>query len=113
MDETEQELFHKARNNSLSHFIDDEDLREDLERVILIKKLITRLRTGKPNYRLILNHLVVLFNSFQPSFVTFILKSSIPEKDWIIANTFLVYMKRTLDIVNVKEELLKELKEKI
>lgn len=113
MEIDEQDPIQRARNNSLSKFIDDADLTEDLERVILVKKLITRLKVGRPNYRLILNHLVILFNSFQPAFVIFLLKSSINERDWFILNSFLVYMRRTLDVVNVDNELLQTLKTEV
>lgn len=103
----------RARLFALSKFIDDNDIREDLERLVHIKKLLTRLKSGKPNYRLIVNHLVILFNSFQVAFVIQSLKSTIREGDWILANTFLVFMKRSLDVVTVDRELLEKIKEEI
>jgi len=109
----QQEYLQRARNNSLSKFIDDQDLIEDIERVVLVKKLITRLKAGRPNYRLILNHLVVLFNTFESSFVIFLLKSSVNEKDWYILNTFLIYMRRSLDVVNIDTQMLEFLKKDV
>ena len=93
--------------------MDDEDIYEELERVILIKKLVTRLKAGKPNYRLILNHLVILHNCFNPAFVIFLLKGSIQERDWFIINTFLIYMRRSLDVVSVDNVLLENLRKEV
>lgn len=103
----------RAKLFATSKFIDDDEVREDLERIGHIKKLVTRLRSGKPNYRLIINHMIILFNTFQVSFVVHSLKSTVKESDWYLVNTFLVFMKRSLDIASVDLELLETLKKEI
>lgn len=49
------------------HLSNDEDFYEDLSRVRYIKKLLTRFaETGELRERLIMNHVIVLNNSFGP-----------------------------------------------
>jgi hypothetical protein len=50
------------------HLANDEDFYEDLSRVRYIKKLLTRFtETGELRERLIMNHVIVLANSFGPA----------------------------------------------
>lgn len=99
--------------NSLSKFYHEDDIEEDLIRVRHIKKLIGRLKNGYINERLIINHIMILFNVFQPSFTVHILKSTFNSVDWIYVNTFLVFLKRSPDFVNVDDNLLEYLKRSV
>lgn len=70
------------------------DLEEDLKRLKYIKRLFRRYEnSGVLSERLILNHLVVLYNVFGKS-ATPILFFKIEEKYWAILKSFLVYMCR-------------------
>jgi hypothetical protein len=81
----------KAYNNpqclTLSEF------HEDLKRIKYIKRLINRyLETGTIKERLILNHLVVLFNIFGPEHGARILFFKIEPKYYPELKTFLVFL---------------------
>lgn len=109
----QSDTLYQARLHSLNKYISDEELEEDLLRIKHIKKLIGRLKNGYINERLIINHFVILFNVFEYSFVITMLKKIFNEIDWIYANTFLVFLKRSLDLTNIDDELLIYLKERI
>jgi len=71
-----------------------EDLEEDLKRFKYIKRLFRRYETsGKLSERLILNHLIVLYNVFNHA-ATPLLFYKIEEKYWAILKSFLVFMNR-------------------
>lgn len=108
-----QELVTQAKLHCLNKYYNEEDIEEDLIRVKHVKKLIGRLKNGYINERLILNHILILFNVFHPSFVIYVMKSSFKMNDWFIVNTFLVFLRRSLDIVSVDKELLEYLKRKV
>lgn len=56
-----------ARRYHNPHLVNDEDFFEDLNRVRYVKKLLTRFtETGELRERLIMNHVIILCNSFGP-----------------------------------------------
>ena len=63
---TEDNLhFYAAKHYYNPKFIDVEEFQEDLKRFKYIKRLLNRyIETGRLSERLILNHLVVVFNVF-------------------------------------------------
>lgn len=70
------------------------DLEEDLKRFKYIKRLFRRYEnSGVLSERLIINHLVVLYNVFGKS-ATPMLFFKIEEEYWAILKSFLVYMCR-------------------
>lgn len=75
------------------------EFEEDLKRFLYIKKLIYRYKTsGNLRERLILNHLIILYNVFGDA-ATGLLFSKIEQECWDVLATFLVYMQRMPDII--------------
>jgi len=71
-----------------------EDFEEDIKRFKYLKRLFTRYeRTGVLNDRLILNHLIVLYNVLDGA-ATPLLFFKIDKKHWPILKTFLVFINR-------------------
>ena len=74
-----------------------EEFNEDLTRIIYLKRLFRRYRrTGELRERLILNHIIVLYNIFGEA-ATQMLFYKIEEKYWSTLVTFLVYLDRMPD----------------
>lgn len=70
------------------------ELEDDLKRFKYLKRLFNRYeKTGEPNERLIINHLVLLYNVFG-KWTTEMLFYKLEEKYWINLKTFLVYLNR-------------------
>lgn len=70
------------------------DLEEDLNRIKYVKRLLNRYHTsGEVNERLVLNHLVVLFNVFDDA-ATKMLFYKLGRKYWSDLKTYLVYLHR-------------------
>lgn len=88
------------------------DLEEDLKRFKYIKRLFRRYEsTGVLNERLILNHLIVLYNVFDNA-ATKMLFYKIEKKYWSYLKTFLVFLTRVpensmLDVTLDKNIVLK------
>lgn len=92
----------------------EEDLLEDLTRIKFIKRLVTRYSEKRMlKERLILNHIIVLYNVFHSDFVLYLLKKSFQGDSWVIVNTFLVYLRRSLDVNSVDPVLLHYLKTRV
>lgn len=71
-----------------------EDLEEDLKRFKYIKRLFRRYeKSGVLSERLILNHLIILYNVFDKA-ATPLLFFKIEERYWAILKSFLVYLNR-------------------
>lgn len=76
-----------------------QEFEEDLKRFLYLKKLVTRYtNTDKLRERLILNHIIVLYNVFGDA-ATNMLFFKIPEKYWNILVTFLIYLERMPETV--------------
>lgn len=74
--------------------IDSEEFFEDLKRFKYVKRLINRYKeTGELSERLILNHLVVIFNVFGVQGGLDILELKIHVDDWNILKPFLIFLK--------------------
>lgn len=70
------------------------DLEDDLKRFKYIKRLLNRYQTtGEANERLILNHLVILYNVFGNA-TTDMLFFKLDNKYWTDLKTYLVYLHR-------------------
>lgn len=73
------------------------EFEEDLKKFLYLKKLFTRYRKNDElKERLILNHLIVLFNLFGDH-ASKMLFHKIEPHDWGILATFLVYIQRMPD----------------
>lgn len=81
------------------------EFEEDLKRFFYIKKLFSRYRAdGIVRERLILNHIIVLYNLFGDA-ATNMLFHKINKEDWSTLVTFLVYLNRmpeSVEFHNIK-----------
>jgi hypothetical protein len=70
------------------------EFEEDIKKFLYLKKLLSRYKNnGELRERLILNHIIVLYNIFGDS-ATRMLFHKIDESCWDILVTFLVYLER-------------------
>ena len=92
---TEDNLFlYAAKHYRNPQFTDIEEFYEDLKRFKYIKRLINRyIEHDELAERLILNHLIVVFNSFGIEGSLNILELKMDEKHWPVLKPFLIYLK--------------------
>jgi len=86
-------LLYAAKHYYNPTFSDIEEFHDDLKRFKYIKRLVNRyLETGNLPDRLIMNHIIVVFNVFgiEPAFN--ILKVKLDEKHWPIVKPFLIFL---------------------
>ena len=91
-------LLYAAKAYYKPNFSDIEEFHEDLKRFKYIKRLVNRyLEHEELSERLILNHLIVIFNSFgiEPSLK--ILKLKLENRHWPVIKPFLIYLKYIKD----------------
>ena len=70
------------------------ELEDDLKRFKYLKRLLNKyLKTGEPNERLIINHIILLYNVFGEA-TTSMLFFKLEEKYWSDLKTFLVFLNR-------------------
>lgn len=70
------------------------ELEDDLKRFKYLKRLLNKYqKTGEPNERLIINHIILLYNVFGRA-TTRMLFYKLEEKYWSDLKTFLVYLNR-------------------
>ena len=95
IDLTEENLFiYAAKNYYNPKYIDAEEFTEDLNRFKYIKRLCNRyLETGNLSERLILNHLIVVFNVFGIEAALNILELKLNDKHWPLIKPFLIFLK--------------------
>ena len=75
------------------------EFEEDLKRFFYIKKLFSRYKSdGIVRERLVLNHIIVLYNLFGDA-TTNMLFHKINKEDWSTLVTFLVYLNRMPELV--------------
>ena len=92
---TEDNLFfYFSKHYRNPQFTDIEEFYEDLKRFKYIKRLINRyIEHDELAERLILNHLIVIFNSFGIEGSLNILELKMDEKHWPVLKPFLIYLK--------------------
>lgn len=74
-----------------------QEFEEDLKRFLYLKKLFSRYKSGgELRERLILNHIIVLYNLFGNS-TTEMLYHKIDKEHWSALTTFLIYINRIPD----------------
>lgn len=71
---------------------DIEEFNEDLQRFKYLKRLLNRYDTGDLQERLILNHLIVIYNVFGVTAANKMVFFKVEEKHWPALKTFLVYL---------------------
>lgn len=73
--------------------IDAEEFHEDLKRFKYIKRLLNRyIDGGKLSERLILNHLIVIFNVFGNAAGLKMLEFKLEDKHWTVIKPFLIFL---------------------
>lgn len=81
-----------------------EEFHEDIQRIKYVKKLLTRFaETGELKTRLILNHIVILSNLFNPYVLNRILFLKAPNQFHQIKPFLLAIGKLSPEIINVRE----------
>ena len=92
---TEDNLFlYAAKHYRNPQFTDIEEFYEDLKRFKYIKRLINRyIEHDELAERLLLNHLIVIFNSFGIEGSLNILELKMDENHWPVLKPFLIYLK--------------------
>ena len=72
-----------------------EEFKEDLKRFRYLKRLLKKFRPGSGlNQRLIINHIIVIYNLFGVEASTKMLFFKTEEKQWPLLKTFLVFLDR-------------------
>jgi hypothetical protein len=92
---TEENLFiYAAKNYYNPKYIDVEEFNEDLNRFKYIKRLLNRYEeTGKISERLILNHLITVFNVFGIAPALKILELKLDKQHWPMIKPFLIFLR--------------------
>jgi hypothetical protein len=91
-------LLYAAKAYYKPNFSDIEEFHEDLKRFKYIKRLVNRyLEHEELSERLILNHLIVIFNSFGIEASLKILKLKLEDRHWPVVKPFLIYLKYIKD----------------
>ena len=74
--------------------IDADEFYEDLNRFKYIKRLVNKyIDSGKISERLILNHLITVFNAFDIKPTLKIMELKFNERQWEVLKPFLVFLK--------------------
>ena len=91
---TEENLFlYAAKHYDNPNFSDVDDFYEDLKRFKYIKRLVNRyLDNNDLAERLIMNHLIVVFNSFGIEAGLNILKLKLDKRHWPVIKPFLIFL---------------------
>ena len=87
-------MLYAARHYYNPRFSDIEEFNEDLKRFKYVKRLLNRyLDEGNLSERLILNHLIVIFNVFgiEPSIN--MMRVELDERHWSVIKPFLVFLR--------------------
>jgi|TARA_B100001094_G_C18181228_1_gene801032 hypothetical protein len=87
-------VLYAAKNYHNPKCIDSEDFFADLKRFKYIKRLLIRYRnTSEISERLILNHLIVIFNVFGYEAGLNMLELRIEKEHWVVLKPFLIFLK--------------------
>ena len=87
-------LVYAAQNYYNPKCIDTDDFLEDLKRFKYIKRLLNRYRdSGVLSERLILNHLIIIFNVFDIEAGLNILELKLEVEYWPVIKPFLIFLK--------------------
>jgi hypothetical protein len=87
-------ILYAAKHYYNPTFSDIEEFYEDLKRFKYIKRLVNRyLETGELAERLILNHIIVVQNSFGTEAILNILNLKLENKHWPVIKPFLIFLK--------------------
>tara|TARA_B100001057_G_scaffold198136_1_gene198751 strand:+ start:346 stop:714 length:369 start_codon:yes stop_codon:yes gene_type:complete len=86
-------LLYAAKHYSNPKFSDIDDFNEDLKRFKYVKRLLNRyIESDELSERLVLNHLIVIFNMFGIEAALNILNLKLEEKHWPVVKPFLIFL---------------------
>ena len=86
-------FFYAAQNYYKPQFSDVEEFFEDLKRFKYVKRLINRyLETNEFPHRLLLNHIIIIFNVFGIKAALAILQLRLDDKHWPVIKPILLYL---------------------
>ena len=87
-------LVYAAKHYYSPQFSDEDEFFEDLKRFKYVKRLINRyLETNEFPHRLLLNHIIIIFNVFGIQAALAILQLRLDDKHWPVIKPFLVFLK--------------------
>lgn len=87
-------ILYAAKHYYNPRYIDAEEFEEDLKRFTYIKRLLNRYQeTGKLSERLILNHLIVVFNVFGIEPALKLLEFKLNRDQWAYIKPFLIFLR--------------------
>lgn len=96
---SENFLLYAAKHYVSPHYIEQEFF-NDLKRFKYIKRLIQKYTiTGELRERLILNHIILVYNVFETDACTKMLFFKINQKEYPTLKTFLIYLNYMPDII--------------
>ena len=103
----------RSYNNPACSTIDE--FREDYRKASHVKRLMNdHRRKGKDlNIKLIVNHIISVYNVFDPDFAYSHLVATVAQENYVTLNTFLYFLKMTFDMVDINEEMLAQIKEEM
>jgi hypothetical protein len=82
-----------AKNYANPQCMTTEEFEEDLQKFKYVKRLFNRYETtGELSERLILNHLIVIYNVFGIKAANHMMFHKIDKQNWPLLKTFLVYL---------------------
>jgi len=81
-----------SRHYNNKQCTDVEEFYEDLQRFKYLKRLLSRNDQGDCQIRLILNHIIVLYNVFGIEAANKMMFYKVEEKHWSCLKTFLVFL---------------------
>lgn len=86
--------------------MDESEFRDDLKRIKYIKRLLNKYYSEKQELkeRLILNHIILLYNSFGPQASTMMIFFKTEKELWPALKTFLMYLNYMPDYIEGIEE---------
>ena len=86
-------LIYAAKHYYSPLFSDEEEFFEDLKRFKYVKRLINRyLETDEFPHRLLLNHIIIIFNVFGIEAALAILELRLDDKHWPVIKPILLYL---------------------
>jgi hypothetical protein len=93
-------ILYAAANYQNAQCYDIEEFYDDLNKFTYLKKLFSRFKEkGELKERLILNHIITLYNVFEPQANTRMLFFKIEEQHWYMLKTFLLFLNYMPDVV--------------
>lgn len=86
-------IMYAMKNYANPQCVDIEEFYEDLKRISYIRRLFVKYKNGHQlRERLVLNHLIVLYNVFSIQEISNLLFFRIEREYWSALKTFLVYL---------------------